>query len=444
MLQDLDNDQIADFVRRWHDTTVADARDRQFKHDRLGVALRESRAIRELAGNPLLITMMAILNRNQELPRDRVQLYEKAAEVLLHRWDAERALESHPQFKDQFGHKEKAAVLRLVASTMQTAPPGLAGNIVSGDDLERLFRDYLKNELNFAQPHAAARALLAQLRERNFILCNLGAERYAFVHRTFLEYFCAAAVVQQFGQNLSLEFLRTEICAAHWRDESWHEVLCLVAGMVANLAPDHVAVMIDSLLDQPDKTFQFHQVFLAARCYLEVRNPTSLHVSRQRVTAALETLVSFDFPYGYESWSEEEKRRIRLHSEAVALLAKIQPSDQALAWLREHARLDGFWDVRQAAVAALAQGWREDAGTLVLLRERAVQDEDKDVRQAAVAALAQGWREDAGTLALLRERAVQDEVKSTGSCKVVRQQTRHFCGIGARRSVVSSLPVRPT
>ncbi len=35
-------------------------------------------------------------------------------------------------------------------------------------------------------------------------------------------------------------------------------------------------------------------------------------------------------------------------------------------------------------------------------------------------------------------------VKGTGSCKVVRQQTRHFCGIRVRRAVVSSLPVRPT
>ena len=36
------------------------------------------------------------------------------------------------------------------------------------------------------------------------------------------------------------------------------------------------------------------------------------------------------------------------------------------------------------------------------------------------------------------------EVKSSGSCKVVRQQTRHFCGRGAQMVLVYSLPVRPT
>ncbi|NJM61802.1 MAG: hypothetical protein HC849_18930 [Oscillatoriales cyanobacterium RU_3_3] len=52
-------------------------------------AVEESRAIQELAGNPLLLTMMSILNRNQELPRFRAKLYEEAAKVLLHKWDFE-------------------------------------------------------------------------------------------------------------------------------------------------------------------------------------------------------------------------------------------------------------------------------------------------------------------------------------------------------------------
>lgn len=93
MLQDLNDTQIGNFIDHWHDETVRDDRDRQFKKDRLTQALVDSRSIRELAGNPLLLTMMAILNRNQELPRDRVQLYQQASRVLLHEWDTERALD---------------------------------------------------------------------------------------------------------------------------------------------------------------------------------------------------------------------------------------------------------------------------------------------------------------------------------------------------------------
>ena len=75
---------------------------------------------------------------------------------------------------------------------------------------------------------------------------------------------------------------------------------------------------------------------------------------------------------------------------------------------------------------------RRKQGEVVLLHadlEQRLQHDDPDLyEQAAVETVVQQLT----------------VVKSTGSCKVVRQQTRHFCGIGARRSVVSSLPVRPT
>jgi len=92
MLQDLDDEQIKAFMQRWHDLTFADGADKVRKQERLQKAVDDSKAIRELAGNPLLLTMMAILNRNQELPRDRPELYNQASRVLLHQWDVERAL----------------------------------------------------------------------------------------------------------------------------------------------------------------------------------------------------------------------------------------------------------------------------------------------------------------------------------------------------------------
>jgi len=45
------------------------------KQERLAKAIENSKSIAQLAGNPLLLTMMAILNRNQKLPDGRVDLY---------------------------------------------------------------------------------------------------------------------------------------------------------------------------------------------------------------------------------------------------------------------------------------------------------------------------------------------------------------------------------
>lgn len=77
MLQELDNDQITTFLDRWHRDTYRSTEivERDEKHARLTRAITDSRSIRELAGNPLLLTMMAILNRYRDLPRDRAELY---------------------------------------------------------------------------------------------------------------------------------------------------------------------------------------------------------------------------------------------------------------------------------------------------------------------------------------------------------------------------------
>jgi predicted NACHT family NTPase len=65
-------------------------------------------------------------------------------------------------------------------------------------------------------------------------LCFLGADYYAFVHRTFLEYFCAWEFVWQFEKErtIDLEFLKQKVFRTHYQDESWHEVLRLICGMI--------------------------------------------------------------------------------------------------------------------------------------------------------------------------------------------------------------------
>jgi predicted NACHT family NTPase len=133
MLQDLESEQIQDFIYRWHELTFTDEADKVRKRERLQQAIKTSSAIGELAGNPLLLTMMAILNRNQELPRDRPELYNQASRVLLHQWDVEQKLLENPRIDSvAIDYKDKQAMLRQVAYHMQAADKGLAGNLIRG------------------------------------------------------------------------------------------------------------------------------------------------------------------------------------------------------------------------------------------------------------------------------------------------------------------------
>ena len=183
--------------------------------------------------------MMAILNRTQDLPRDRAGLYEQCARLLLHQWKVEVAFAPDPELsKASLDFKDKRGLLLRIARAMQSSDHGLAGNLIHEDELEQTLAEGLKDMPNL-RPDRAARALIEQLRGRNFMLCSIGGRSYAFVHRTFLEYFCAAEICEQFQteQTITLEDLKRQVFG-HWPDETWHEVLRLLSGL---LAPRFVA-----------------------------------------------------------------------------------------------------------------------------------------------------------------------------------------------------------
>ncbi|MFP4578675.1 MAG: NACHT domain-containing protein, partial [Coleofasciculus sp.] len=392
MLQDLEADQIQEFITRWHDLTFTDKADKQRKRERLQRAINTSKAIRELAGNPLLLTMMAILNRNQELPRDRPELYNQASRVLLHQWDVERALVEHQQLEIQtIDYKDKQAMLRRVAYQMQAAEKGLAGNLITADELEGILTDYLKT-LDINNSRAVARVMIKQLRERNFILCFMGADYYAFVHRTFLEYFCAWEYVWQFEKErtISLDELKTEVFGKHWQDESWHEVLRLIVGMIE---PKLAGEILDYLRNQPGEEEQFINVFLAADCLSEVRNRSVIVSTATQLLNQLKGLIQYDLPYYYKSYEEEAQLVREIRTQAVAAIATTwHDSPDTLPWLKQKVESDDDSDVRQAAVQELAKGWKDDPDTLPLLKQKAQSDDNLIVRSAAVEEIAKGWK----------------------------------------------------
>ncbi|MBL8149111.1 MAG: HEAT repeat domain-containing protein [Blastocatellia bacterium] len=415
MLQDLDRQQIEEFLNLWHDTTFDDESEKAFKKDRLRKAIDESKAIRELAGNPLLLTMMAILNRNQELPRDRGQLYEQASCVLLERWDTERKLGEHPEWpnlKYLITHKEKSEMLCKVATHMQSAPKGLSGNIISSKDLKEILYSYLKTSLDVEseQAHKLARLLIEQLRERNFILCYLRADSYAFVHRTFLEYFCAISIMEKFSQQeISIESLKEDVFGKHWEDETWHEVLCLIT---SKLNSKNATQVINYLLDQEekgrDKSYEFHNIFLAARCFQELPNPKTFSELRKRLANELLKLMRFDFPYYYEVYESERQRKVKINTKAVSFIANFQLIDDTRLWLKDKAVNDSDSFVRETAISELARWWKDEPHTLVFIKDKALNDSYSDVRVTAISELARGWKDEPHTLVFIKDRALND------------------------------------
>jgi hypothetical protein len=416
MLQDLDPEQIETFVERWHQETFDDPEQVAPKRERLQKAIRDSKSIAMLAGNPLLLTMMAILNRNQELPRDRVDLYAQASRVLLHQWDTERALEDFPGMSAEVGLREKTGILRRVAAHMQAGPGGLQGSMIDGAALTGLIEDYLQTELNFAQFRAAARAVVEQLRQRNFILCFVGADSYAFVHRTFLEYFCAADFVHRFNvaKTLDIDGLIV-LFDEHCRQDDWREVLRLICGQIdeafVGRIVEHLATRTD--LEKWDGKTALPEFPLAIWCLSEARSLSRLE---NVVNLIFEKLISLGLPWMYSeelmvfleevlvaakdiSWKNKEYAKKRIRSVVPELVGyscgqRFFPKLFSIVAGRCEEFLE-FIDsregrspevIRATTLQALAEKW-PDERTRELLARRVLEDPSPDARGAAWLAL---------------------------------------------------------
>lgn len=149
MLQDLNEDQIAEFAQLWYANACPNnlVQVAQLVR-RVTDAVSHSRPVRELAGNPLLLTILAIIGRRQTLPRDRQGVYRHAVTVLVAHLDQDvKHLKGQPGAEawEVLDPEELLELLRLLARSMQNGSSGIAGNHIHGRELEAVLRDYLRD-----------------------------------------------------------------------------------------------------------------------------------------------------------------------------------------------------------------------------------------------------------------------------------------------------------
>lgn len=409
-IQSLDTDEIHEFIDRWYDLSMGSDPDKVRLKQRLKDAIANSKAITNLADNPLLLTMMAILNRRQELPRDRTDLYDQASRVLLYHWDVDHKRLQLPM--DAIGRREKQEMLRLIAYEMQAGEEGLKGNLISADQLTRILTEYLRDQ-GFSEPREKANRLIQQLRERNFILCYRGADTYGFMHRTFLEYFCAVEIVYRFEKQRTLTFerLRDEVFGQHWRDETWHEVLQLICGAIdSKFANQLVNFLIQQdiirqtrlkfLMFPPDTNTRLEtklqiSLFVAADCLYEVTDTKRDTYIREKLFKVLKQ--EFENPNNFLSKN--------LALGIAYCIAKNFP--ESLPWLKYQSTRDHH-RIPWACVWAIDTYFSHDSDTFIWLRELIEHEESIPAREVASWVLAHSYSESPETFSLLRKRVRQD------------------------------------
>jgi len=211
---------IKELIRHWHDA-VRDAGDLPCAPEQLPgfeaalLARMESAPhLRALAGSPLLAAMLCALNldREKQLPRDRMGLYAAALELLLERRDVERQIRADDGITLE--RSQKLRILQELAwrlsITGRTELPRDAVVRRTGEKLAAML----------SAPGDAG-AVLEHLLQRSGVLREPVPGRIDFVHRTVQEYLTA----KQFADDGDLEPL---IAQAH--KDQWRETIIMAAG----------------------------------------------------------------------------------------------------------------------------------------------------------------------------------------------------------------------
>ena len=411
-IQSLDTDEIHQFIDRWYDLSMGSDPDKARLKQRLKDAIANSKAIANLADNPLLLTMMAILNRRQELPRDRADLYDQASRVLLYHWDVDHKRLQIPM--DAIGRREKQEMLRLIAYEMQAGEEGLKGNLISAERLTRILTDYLRDQ-GFSEPREKANRLIQQLRERNFILCYRGADTYGFMHRTFLEYFCALEIVHRFEKQRTLTFeqLRDEVFGQHWHDETWHEALRLICNMLdVKIAKELIKFLMRIQVNQQQFVFQdwrskeclsvegLRNLLLASDCLFEISNRAGIDSLKIDLLEKLKgEFESPEFILSFDA-TQDLQHRIISHFSNIDF--------DSCQWLKRLVDMGTKEDIRADSVWAIGAYFKSDLNTLPYLKKLVHGSRCELVQCAAIYAIAREFKKDPETLAYLEDIAAND------------------------------------
>ncbi|MFL5807375.1 MAG: NACHT domain-containing protein [Roseiflexaceae bacterium] len=266
-LQPLDPAAQDDFIARWYRAALllgsgliaeeqAPAAEQQVRD--LVAALERRQRLREIAANPLLLMMIALVHqRRLRLPQQRARLYEECLLLLLEQWEQQRAEGSPAGLATILGVHEQTdrlALIQPIAYQLQMLGREEARQDEVRDWLMRRFLSLARNDGALAE--TLIEKFLTFLEGRSGLLIARDIkDRYAFPHKTFQEYLAARELIYRGSQPLHEQVL------AQRHAPTWREVILLVAGhLVASGQPQEAKALGWKLLKaDPPGTPEFYR-----------------------------------------------------------------------------------------------------------------------------------------------------------------------------------------
>lgn len=250
-------DDVAVFIDHWHEAVANEEQnaDRRSTVKLLSPSLKErirtDRALRELAGTPLLCAMLCAMNRdrNQVLPNNRIALYDAAVQMIMHGRDEERRIKVDSIIKLDL--ETKQGIVQEVAFWMMQNDASMADQWRIEDYVASLIPAFTK-----LSSSVTSKMIVTALIQRSGILRSPIEGKVDFVHNAFKEYLCAKAVTagDRFG------YLHSVLVS-----EAWREVAVLAAAMTdERRRASFIGGLLEAGDDEPAAKATYH--LLAVRC----------------------------------------------------------------------------------------------------------------------------------------------------------------------------------
>lgn len=266
--------------------------------DQLMQAIEKIEQIRELAINPLMLTVIALVHRDRvKLPDRRAELYAEAVDVLLGKWDEARGVKKIPILEDRaFDTGDRRLLLQSIALHMHEEQQ----KEIDAEKLRHLLSDHFSEILEGGKGvRQAVERFQLVIQERTGLLAARGEGIYAFSHLTFQEYLAALAVA---GRDDYVTY-SLERCSEAW----WKEVILLEAGYLSTQGKERTTRLITEIANSPKQSEPFHNQVLAAECIQDVGSSRIEGDLLTTIQNELRTQLETPTPTG---WFQSTKARI--------------------------------------------------------------------------------------------------------------------------------------
>lgn len=208
-LREFSDEQITDYTNRWFTAQSAQHLIEPF--------MRESQSVLDLRRSPLLLSLLCVLYRARgSLPRLRLEVYSRCADLLFHKWDSYRQIDQ-PEELPKYGHR----VMQEIARWVFESPAAQEG--IPESQLVKVVQVYLGG-VGIGEEEAKFRAkdFVDFCAGRAWLLGSFGTTKmderiFQFTHRTFFEYFTAEALARS---SKDAENVSAHIRAAFTKDET--------------------------------------------------------------------------------------------------------------------------------------------------------------------------------------------------------------------------------